>query len=188
MSFLELFVVFIMVLILVLYVQKHYGEIDIVTATLDQRKYVVQKFTDRGAAAELLASVNADLQKLVQHMVAKEPDHEDVKRLYRNFDPDAISEGSVDSGYTSYSVNKGEKIILCIRQRDKSFVQKNVLMYVAIHELAHLMTKSIGHTPAFWDNFKWLLKEAMDIGLYSKVDFQAAPQDYCGIKITSSVV
>lgn len=188
MSFTEVFIAFIMGIILIMYIQKYFTEIDIVTASVDNRKYVVQKFTDKDQAANLLASINEDLQKLVQHMIAKHPDHVDVQRLYANYNPNAVSEGSADSGYTSYSVNKGEKLVLCIRQKDRSFVDKNVLMYVAIHEVAHLMTKSIGHTPEFWDNFKWLLDEAISIDLYTKVNFNKKPEEYCGIQITSSVI
>jgi WLM domain len=63
----------------------------------------------------------------------------------------------MENGYTSYSVNKGEKIVMCVRQKDNSLVPKNVVMYVGIHELSHIMTSDIGHTPEFWDNFKFLL-------------------------------
>jgi predicted metal-dependent hydrolase len=188
MSLTELFVAFVMLVIIVMYVQNHYGEIDLVTASLDKRRYVVQKFADKDKAAELLAGINKRLIKLVHHMVSKHPDNADVQRLYTNYNPDAVSEGSANSGYTSYSVNKGEKIILCVRQKNGSFVDINVIMYVAIHEIAHLMTKSIGHTPAFWENFRWLLEEAIAEGLYKKVDFHKSPEDYCGIRITSSVI
>jgi hypothetical protein len=139
-------------------------------------------------AANLLAEVTADLQTLVHHTMAKFPTNPDIIRLYNNFNPDSISEGSPDSGYTSLSVNKGEKLILCIRNTDKSFIDKNTINYVAIHELGHLMTAQIGHTTEFWENFKFLLNEAIDINLYRKVDYAKDPQKYCGIQINSSVV
>ena len=34
--------------------------------------------------------------------------------------------------------------------------------FVALHELSHVMTVSVGHTQEFWENFKFLLKEAVD--------------------------
>jgi hypothetical protein len=86
-------------------------------------------------------------------------------------------------------VNKGEKIVMCIRQaKDNAFVDLNVLMYVALHELAHLMTEEIGHPKSFWDNFKRLATEAVDIGVYKRDDFKAKPQSYCGITISSSII
>jgi hypothetical protein len=188
MSFTEIFVIFIMVIILVMYVQNHYGEVEYVQSSVDKKQYLVRKLSDKQQAANYLANINIDLSALVKHMVAKYPSNEDAQQLYKNYNPDAVSEGSIESGYTSYSVNKGEKLILCIRQKDKSFVKKNVILYVAIHELAHIMTKEVGHTTMFWDNFKFLLQEAIDIGIYEKINFSAQPHEYCGIQITNSVI
>ena len=187
-SFTEFFVLFIMTVILIMYIQNHYGEVEYIKSNTDGRMYLVQKLPDKQEAAEYLAIVNASLQRLVRHTMAKFPSNPDSQRLFKNFNPDSISEGSIESGYTSYSVNKGEKIILCIRQKDRSFVEKNIIYYVAIHEIAHLMTAEVGHTDTFWQNFKFLLKEAIELGIYTKIDFAAQPKDYCGIKITNSII
>lgn len=186
--FTEFFVIFIIAIILMMYLMKHYGEVEYVRSTTDNREYLVRNLSDKQFAANLLSEITKALQDLVHHMMAKYPKRDDVLQLYNNFNPESISEGSVDSGYTSYSVNKGEKIILCIRQADKSFVDKNTVMYVAIHELGHLMTSEVGHTTMFWENFKFLLNEAISINLYKKVDYNQDPHKYCGISINSSVV
>ncbi len=188
MLFIELFVIFIMTLIIIMFIQSHYGEVEYVKSIVDDRYYLVRKLPDMQQAADFLADVNMDLVRLVRHMMAKHPDMNGVEQMWRNYNPDAISEGSIESGYTSYSVNKGEKLILCIRQQDNSFVKKNVIMYVAIHELSHIMTSEVGHTDMFWGNFKFLLEEAIDLKLYEKENFNNKPQEYCGIKITNSVV
>jgi predicted metal-dependent hydrolase len=188
MNFVDVFIIFVITLILIMFIQNHYGEVEYVVSTIDKKNYLVRKLQDKQAAADYLADINKRLTRLVRHMVAKHGQNAEVLQLYKNYNPDAVSEGSIESGYTSYSVNKGEKLILCIRQKDKSFVEKNVVMYVAIHELSHIMTKEIGHTDTFWANFKFLLEEAIDIGLYSKKDFNREPADYCGIKITNSIV
>ena len=60
------------------------------------------------------------------------------------------------------------------------------MMFVAIHELAHLMTKSIGHTPEFWDNMRFLLKKGIELNVYKKHDYNKVPKDYCGTQITST--
>jgi len=186
--FAEIFVVFVMSLILLMYLMNHYGEVEYVKSSKDNREYLVRNLSDKQQAADLLASITEDLNTLVNHMISKYPNSPESIRLYKNFNPNSVSEGSVDSGYTSYSVNKGEKIILCIRQKDQSFVDKNTIMYVAVHELAHLMTSEIGHTTTFWTNFKFLLNEAISMALYKKTDYGDKPQDYCGIKITNSIV
>lgn len=184
----DIVVLVILIVILAFYLKKESGEVTYVTAARDGRRYLCLKLPDRQEAAERLAEVTGRMLRLVQHMMAIAPDDEAVRRLYGNFDPDAIHEGSHTNGYTSFSVSKGESITLCIRQSDDSFVDINTVTYVAIHELGHLMSATIGHDQSFWDNFKRLLTEAVQIGLYEKVDFASNPEPYCGIKITSSVV
>jgi hypothetical protein len=189
-TFLDFFIVFIVVIILFFYIKGYYAEVTYVKSSIDGRQYLVRKLPDRQKAADMLASINEDLHRLIKHLAAKFPEKQNIKRLFENYNPSNISEGSAQSGYTSYSVNKGERIILCIRQKDAqdTFVDKNVVMYVAIHEIAHLATESIGHDKAFWDNFRFILQEAVSIGVYKKIDFAHKPTAYCGIKITSSVI
>jgi predicted metal-dependent hydrolase len=92
------------------------------------------------------------------------------------------------SEYTSYSVNKGEQIVFCLRSKDEhgQLVDKNTMMFVAIHELAHIMTPTIGHDAAFWKNMKLLLQCAMEIHIYSFQNYQIHPQKYCGMTITDT--
>lgn len=184
----DVIVIVILAIIIVFYVKRQSGEVTYVTAALDGRRYLCLKLPDKQEAAERLAALTSIMLRLVHHMVATSPDDPLVQQLYRNFDPDAIHEGTHTSGYTSFSISKGESITLCIRQTDDSFVDRNTVAYVAIHELGHLMTTTIGHDETFWANFKRLLEEAIKTGLYTKVDFAAKPEPYCGIKITSSVV
>ena len=63
---------------------------------------------------------------------------------------------------------------------------KNTIMFVALHELAHTMTQSIGHTEEFWDNFRFLLKEAIAKGIYKYKNYKEEPEAYCGISITDT--
>lgn len=188
MNFTEIFILIVMIIVIIMFIQNHFSEVEYVKATVDGRSYLVRKLPNNQQAADYLAELNIKLVKLIKHMMAKYPTNKEVVQLYNNYNPNAISEGSYESGYTSYTVNKGEKLILCIRQRDQSFVDKNMIFYIATHELAHIMTTELGHTDSFWRNFKLLLTEAMELSLYKKVDYDNAPQDYCGIKITSSIV
>lgn len=166
------------------------SEVVMVRSMIDNRLYLVQNLPDKQQAADLLAAINTDLISLIKYMVAKSPNDANVRRLVRNFNPDNVSEAGKRDIYTSYSVNKGEKVVLCLRSRGVSneLEDKNIIMYVAIHEIAHLMTEEVGHTPTFWENNKVLLREAMDIGIYTRVDFDQKPASYCGINITTSVV
>ncbi len=188
MSFTEWFVVAIMVVIIVMYLRRFYGEAEFVRSDVDGQSYLVRNLPGKQEAADKLARLNQKLTQLVQHMVAKFPDDARVVQLHRNYNGEALSEGGNDSSLTSYTISKGERIVMCLRQTDGAFVDDNVIMYVAVHELGHIMTKEVGHTDSFWQSFRDLISEAITIGLYTKVDFGKHPQPYCGISITSSVV
>ena len=129
---------------------------------------------------------NSEVSNLENNIKMKLKD--DIRRLYKNFNPEAFSETTPDAKYTSYSVNKGEKIVFCLRDKKagETLVKENIMTFVSIHELAHLMTKSIGHEPEFWANFKLLLKISIDNGIYKNIDFNSTPKPYCGINITDT--
>lgn len=160
-----------------------------VKSSIDGHTYRVRDMPDKQKAADLLAKVRAKMRKLYIHLQSTYPDKPQVKRLLQRFEanPDRILESTPDAEHTSYSVNKGEKVHLCLRQRqggDESLVNENIMMFVALHEMAHMITDSIGHEPEFWNNFGWLLKQAESLGVYQYQDFKAHPVRYCGTQIT----
>lgn len=162
-----------------------------VTSTVDNRTYRVRDMSDKQEAADLLARVRAKISRLYGIVKDKFPDKPQVKQWVRNFvpDPSRFLEATPDAEHTSYSVNKGEKIHLCLRQREgnnEKLVDENVMVFVAIHEMAHAVTSSIGHGPDFWNNFAWLLKQAESNAIYKYQDFKSHPVSYCGIHITDS--
>lgn len=157
-------------------------------STIDGRKYLVRNRIDKQKAANLLAIVRKKCTYLCEYLGDKYTDNIAVNRLINKFNPNNMIESSKNSRYTSYSINKGERIVFCIRSRDdkEKLVKLNVLMFVALHELAHIMTKSIGHTDEFWSNFKFLLQQAVDAKIYKNQDFRRKPVKYCGTEITDS--
>jgi hypothetical protein len=162
-----------------------------VRSTVDNQIYRVRDMKDKQQAADLLARVRLRMKKLYMHLQTTFPDKPQVKRLVQRFkvDPERLLESTPDSEHSSYSVNKGEQVHLCLRQRqgaDEGLVNENVMVFVSIHEMAHVITDSIGHEPEFWNNFGWLLKEAEKIGVYQYQDFKAHPVRYCGTRITDS--
>jgi hypothetical protein len=164
------------------------NDVSYVKSTLDNNEYLVRNMQDKEAAANMLAKIRMKLQKICQVMKKKYPNDESVSRMIERFNPDNMTEAGKNNQYTSYSVNKGEKIVFCIRQKNESesLVDENTMTFVSIHELGHIMTKSVGHTPEFWDNFKRLLKVAIEEGLYTKEDYVHNPKEYCGIKVSDS--
>jgi len=162
-----------------------------VTSSVDGRKYKVRDMPDKQKAADLLARVRQKIASLYMSLRDQFPNKPQVRLWMQNFSPDPsrFSEATPDAEHTSYSVNKGEKIHLCLRQREgsnESLVDENIMVFVALHEMAHTITPTIGHGPDFWNNFAWLLKQAEAKGIYHFQDFKAHPVSYCGLNITDS--
>jgi len=172
------------------YIYNYYANYGLISvkSNIDNNDYIVQIKDDSLEAANLIARIREKLIILMEHL-KKSYGKEDkrVKLLIKNFRSDRLKEGVSTPGYTSYSVNKGEQIILCLRNNDK-LVDINTLFFVVLHEFAHLATESIGHTEEFWDNFRWILEESINIGLYIKQEFKIKNVEYCGMTITSSPI
>ena len=158
-----------------------------VRSLTDNREYEVRDLPDSVDAANMLADISDRLTKLVEHFVKNDHDRDGVRQLKRNFNSRNIIENSPGGQYTAYSVNKGEQLALCLRDaKDDTFIELNLVIFVAIHEIAHVMTDEVGHTPKFWDNMKYLLEEGYKINIYVPEDYSKTPKTYCGLEINSS--
>ncbi len=184
----SIIVIIVSLLCFFLHYESKYSELTYVTSSIDNKKYLVRNRDDKQQAADLLAKVRQNLDKLADYLKENHQDDVRIQRLIKNYKPEKISESIPKANYTSYSVNKGEKIVFCIRSKDEKeeLVSLNTIMFVAIHELAHVITKSIGHTDEFWDNMKFLLKKSVKINIYKKHDYKNNPIPYCGTEITDS--
>lgn len=80
-------------------------------------------------------------------------------------------------GKKSYCINK-KKIYLCLKDEYGEYYDFNMLMYVSIHELSHVICDEIGHTPKFHRIFKEMLEIAEQKGIYDS----SIPiiKNYCG--------
>ena len=63
------------------------------------------------------------------------------------------------------------RVYLCLYDEKGDYYDMNMLMYVAIHELAHAISEQVdpGHkTDEFKNNFRMLLDKAQNVGVYDK--------------------
>lgn len=185
-DFTTFFISTILITTLYIHMENKNKELVYVTSTVDNRKYLVRNLPDKLEAANMIANVRANLVKLAQELKRKNEGNVDIQRMIDNFNPNNIVESEKSNKYTSYSINKGEKTVYCLRSRDDTnkLVKMNTMMFVALHELAHTMSKSIGHTKEFWDNFRILLRNAIKLNIYKRVNYNEKPVEYCGVKIT----
>jgi predicted metal-dependent hydrolase len=210
--FASYFFIFIVILIIVYFFKNYKKDIISVQSTIDNEYYLVRKLPDKVQAANRLSYIRSKLTQVVTVIKNSDPKllyNKFIKgdsKLEQNIDYDLFlksykqlikkyrdrasifSESTPDAEYTSYSVNKGEELVFCLRLKKEGdrLVPKNTILFVALHELSHLMTLSLGHNQDFWDNFRFILKVAIDNNIYKSVDFNKNPVAYCGIKITDA--
>jgi hypothetical protein len=161
-----------------------------VKSETDGRIYSVQNLPDKQEACERMSKIRSNLEKLVQ-MYKDDPatmGDPRVKIMVERFNPENLSENDIDASTTSYSENKGQRIVVCLRDKKPpySFVDENTVMFVLLHEMAHLMSTTVGHTPEFWANFKRILHDAVQCGIYHPVNYAREPTPYCGMTITDT--
>ena len=147
----------------------------------------VRDLPDKDKAVMKFRNLNNKIEELIDKLITKYPDDQRVIKLKQRYNPNILSELPGNSNNTSYSVNKGDKLVICVRnKKNDNFIDDNTIFFVVLHELAHIMTTSIGHKTEFWDNFRFLLKHSIAFNLYKYQDFKNKPQSYCGINITDT--
>ena len=189
----DTFSIFIIMFIIVISYQMYYKsdffQLKCIISDIDGQKYCVRERNKLKLAADRLAMVNENMKSLVNYCIQNHPDNKITIRLKSGFNPKRIVETLPTSEYTAYSENKGEKLAFCLdteKNNGGKLIDLNTLTFVAIHELAHVGTESVGHTPEFWNNFKFLLIQAEKIEIYEPIDYKKTPQKYCGMEITDN--
>jgi len=182
-------IIFILIISYKLYIDSDYFQLKCIVSTVDGDKYCVRERKNLQEASNLLANITVKMKKLVEFVDVKYPDKPNIRRLVKKFNPNKIMETLPTSEYTAYSENKGKKLAFCLnkeKHNNNNLIDENTLMFVAIHEMSHIATESIGHNKEFWDNFKFLLQEAKEAGIYKIVDYSAHNEEYCGMTITDN--
>ncbi len=147
--------------------------------------------------AKRLAVLARKTDTLVNYMYQnKAPNPEVSQRLYSRWqqirnNPRGLRETAFGETSAAYTVNKSEQIRICIRDRSSGdeephFEDDNTSMFVLLHELAHIMSKTYGHGVEFKRNFATITKLAETLGVYHPVDYSQQPTNYCGTDITNN--
>jgi hypothetical protein len=188
--FFYIFIGFILLISLKIYSESDAFNLKCIVSNVDGETYCVRERAKLELAADLLAKVTNKCKELVVYVGEKYKDKGDerVRLLVENFDPKRVSETLPTSEFTAYSENKGEKIAFCLNKKKEGgkLIDLDTLTFVAIHELAHVMTKEEGHKLVFWQNFKFLLENAKEAGIYNPVNYKQNPTEYCGMQITDN--
>lgn len=91
-----------------------------------------------------------------------------------------LSKLKLESDIKSFTIDKSS-MHLCLHDKKGKYYDENILMYVTLHELAHIFCDEIGHTEKYYSIFTELLEIAHSVGIYDKtLEF---PSEYCGVKL-----
>lgn len=186
-----------------------------IKSPIDGMTYEVHdSYPNPSDAADTLAQINRRVIGIMRHLKNKYikdassdvatqyPERvEAVKHLLARYNPDNLTENSPfdPEGDTSFTTDKGALMALCLRDRkprpgkrassdyDDGIIHPlDVLMFVTIHEMAHVAIDELDHPPVFWATFKFLLEEAENAGVARFPNYNMNPVNYCGLRIDYS--
>lgn len=158
--------------------------------------YQVVNDNKKKESANLLSDIIIRMYKLRNYLYINRtqyPKYEEyINLLYKNLDEkrtQIFENDARDTNVTSYSINKGEEIGFCLKSKKTQELHDiNLLMYVAIHEMAHIASPSIGHDDTFKHIFRFLIDVSIDIGIYKYDDYNTSPVEYCGMILSSNII
>lgn len=194
MNGLKIIIILIFFLALAVFAKTTKKEVKYIKSDIDNRTYLVRDLEDKQKAANMLGRIRKNIIILMEHLRSnrdKYPEYRQyIDQLINKIGDINISESSEDSMYTSYSVNKGEQIVFCLRsKKNKNRIHDlNLIMYVALHEISHVACPEFGHTPLFKKIFAFFTLIAMEIGIYDRISFSIDPLEYCGLTISESII
>lgn len=163
-----------------------------VISRIDNKPYLVRNLSDKQQTADILAQIRRNIKNLVKYMKAhpSEKYHSHINNLVQKIDHVLMTENISDFMYTSYSVNKGEQLVFCLRSRKNKdeLHDLNLMMYVVLHEISHIACPEYGHGELFKGIFKYITETSVQIGIYKPIDFKHDNKEYCGVQITDSII
>lgn len=160
------------------------------SCSIDGKDYLVRGDVNSLEAANILAMLVKKLNKLANMMIHINPKDQRALKLSHVLSTVLFMENNRENHHdTSVTINKGEIILLCLtikKDHTSSFVEFSTLFYIALHELAHCISLSVGHTEEFWKIFRYLLHNAVRWKVWELIDYRKQPKMYCGEMLTSS--
>lgn len=157
-----------------------------ILSALDGNKYLVRNTQFAKETADALARLKNKITTFVRVLDEQVTGEfrPVVQRIRERLKRTSIAEGVIDRRYTSYTVNKGDNLVMCMRSRDGKdmLYDDNMLFGVTLHELGHIASVSEGHEMEFKINFQFLLEMAEKLGFYTRIK---SPFNYCGVHVTS---
>ncbi len=187
----------ILFIIIILYTEYSRGRLKNTKSTIDNNTYLVLDGNIK--SANILAKLNSIAVQLIDYLKSKyntsSNKNDYVRNLAALYRSTKLKESQwVTKDLTSFTYGRGIFISMCLKNTfneldgvnglisgvDSDF---NTLIFVFLHELAHIGLDKNGHETNFWQVFKFLLEEAQMCGLYENIDYSKHPIMYCNIAV-----
>jgi len=183
------------ILLFIIVIYFYFNKTNVVRVTNSNKKtYLVRNVPDKELAVTTLSKMEDNLKLLIKRLmsdpsvISNSEMYEYITTINDKIDSVEIQESTADSMHTSYSLNKGELLVFCIRSKETFKIHDmNELMYVAIHEIAHIGCPEVGHTDLFYKINTYLIDKAIQYGIYKYVDYSLNNVDYCGMTLSVTV-
>ena len=157
------------------YVAKDKYKLYKVQSTIDKKMYLVEKSNNEIydiEKANILANTKLKIDILIKSLSIS-----DERRILMENKSLNLQERD-NNNHIGYTINKGDSIGLCIDD------DENTLFFVVLHELSHVITKTYGHDEKFWNNFKFLIQQAVKLNIYDYKNYNKKSANYCKKDIT----
>lgn len=183
-------ILIIITIIFTFYILYYYKPI-YVKSNIDNNTYLVKNDQNSRYTADILASLNKKVFTLLSKLKSDYsesnnyarylPFKKNVDLLLQRFNNDSLIHNFLPLG-TSFTFNKGTFVSICIDKNNDI----NTIMFVLLHELAHIGNETYGHDKSFIDFFRFLIETSTKLGVYTYIDYKITPVNYCGININTS--
>jgi len=198
----------IIVLVVIIFNRYVYDGTEYLKSNIDGEYYRVRSGSFKQRKADLLAMLNMKFGILISALRSdpKYKNNSDVKRLMTNWDRGiSIKEIGNMENDAAYVINK-QDMAFCLQDapgpgnnvKGLSIEDTNLVTYVGIHELAHVMSYSTDHGLEFIKNFEFLLNYCKNLNytdpftnkeepIYIQLDKLNTADNYCGVALVNSI-
>jgi hypothetical protein len=188
----QLSILVVVAIVLYIFTQTYRTEANYVKSNLNNKEYFVQNLDNKENAANLLSIVDNNITIFKTYLSQNADKYPEYKPYIKQFTTRVthlvLYENKPGSKYTSFTVNKGEEMALCLRSKNGQLHDINLIMYVVLHEMSHIACPEVDHTELFKKIFKFFIIVAVQLNIYQNVNYQLDPVEYCGMVINENLV
>ena len=177
-----------------------YDGTDYIKSNIDGKSYRVRSSKGKEEKADLLAIMHTKLNLIVNSLKnSTYSTNGNIQRLVQNWEKGvSIKEIGKMETDAAYVINKQYMSFCLPEDTAKTIDNLNLMTYVGIHELAHIMSNETGHGDEFIQNFEFLLNYAKTLEyndpilkkkmpLYIQLNKLNTADNYCGVSLTNSI-